>query len=938
MNRAPSHSRLSEIILTPAFWLMARLSYFHKGALLFIVFIVLLFGTGYFYIGHLDEQIHSDKERLHGITVNKALFELLYRTERFREHGYLCLEGGCVIKEPLLLRGLLDESLASIDTLLRAGPYHTTMSPSLQGLSQDIEEADRAIKEQDPARYFEKMSAIVDDIIALMAQISLRSILWEAEDIEMLLGIQAVFDRLPRITALTGELRGMGSAIIHHGNSDIVSYSHVVDVMSEIERDRVELSRRIEGLTRQDTKIAEALEALIASLRTFDNWIERDILEGQMSHKAEAFFKEGTKVLATQKRLFDLARAHIEQKIHAKIETVQSRREMVIDMLLLVSLVWLYLFLGSYIVIRRSMDVLIDVTDEVASGEMQTRMPRQSNEEFDHIAYSMNHMISSLHNSSTLLIAYKRALDEATLISKTDAEGVITYINPTYEHLCGYTLKEVIGKTNGIFRSPNTSADQVEEVWDTILAKQSYHGIFENVAKDGSRFFVKSTIVPILDENETIIEFVAIMSDITMLVAREHELEERLYTDDLTGLPNRAALHEAIRKVKDAKLLLLDIDGLSKINTFYGESVGDEVILRLAERLQEMREDSTLQLFHLASDEFAMLADANLDIPRFQEDVVMLAHALNPIRMACLAHEITVRVSIGAVIASRNDAQRSLLAMASMALAEAKKRPRSYFYYSDISDPWQKIEASLGTIERLDYAIKHKSIIAHYQPIYNVKSERVEKFEGLMRLVDTEGKIHAPDTFIDVAKGARLYGRLTEQIVTRTLRMAELNPELEFSINIDLDDIKDTGTSRFIIDQLHHSTSTERIMFELVETADLEKNEIVRAFLLRLKGLGCKVAIDDFGSGYSNYAYLLELGIDIVKIDGTLIDEIDRDEDKQRIVASIISIVHELGMQVVTEYVNRRAVYDTVVELGADYVQGVYIAAAAAELRVENSE
>ena len=166
--------------------------------------------------------------------------------------------------------------------------------------------------------------------------------------------------------------------------------------------------------------------------------------------------------------------------------------------------------------------------------------------------------------------------------------------------------------------------------------------------------------------------------------------------------------------------------------------------------------------------------------------------------------------------------------------------------------------------------------------------------------------------------------------------MAELNPEISFSINIEVEDINDTHTATFIIDQLHRSTSSERIIFELVESEKIDNNDLVKSFLAQLKRLGCQIALDDFGSGYSNYAYMLEMGVDFIKIDGSLIKNIDRDKDKQRIVASIISIVHDLGMKTVTEYVNSHAVYEMVVSLGTDYVQGIYIAAAAEELRFGN--
>lgn len=936
MNLSADKPSLTDTVFAPAVWLMARLSYFYKSALLFVAVVILLFGTVYIYVDHLESDIVQSRQKLLGVSINKELFDLLYMAERFREQGYLCLQGGCTIKDPVLLRRQLENHLSSIDTLIQAETYHAALEPILETLADNIGKSYKAIVLDDATLYFQQMSDVVENIIALMDQINIRSILLEEQNIEIFLGIQAVFDRLPRISALTGELRGLCSGTLQKGSIDPFLYGRVIDIMGAVEINRVELVSRIQKLIETDPEMQNAVEAIVNSLRTYDNWIERDIIEYQMSSEPQHFFDKGSEVLAKQKALFNLILPRLNNEINTLIHSTQRKKNLIMDTLLIASLLWLYLFIGSYIAVRRSIDTLIEVTDEVASGHLKARMPEQTSEEFNHIAFSMNHMINSLHNRQSLLNSYKNALDDATLVCKADIEGNISYINRAYEVLCGYRMDEVIGKSNAIFHSKNTSDFQIETLWKTILSKQVYHGIFENIAKDGSSFFVKSTIVPILDENENITEFMSIMSDITTLVAHEKELEVRLYTDDLTGLPNRIALHEAIANVKDAKLLLFDIDSLSTVNTIYGENVGDEVLIQLGRTLTKLIAGSTLQLFHLASDEFAILADGSVDDLHFQEDVVMLAHFLSPVKLQCFAHEITIRVSIGAVIASRNDNRRPLIAMASIALKEAKKSSRSYFYYSDITDSSRQIEDNLATIERLDYAIKNGTINCYYQPIYNVHTERVEKFEGLMRVIGPDDKTYSPNTFINVAKGARLYGKLTEQVVLNTLAIAELNPEIVFSINIDVEDINDTHTAAFILDQLHRSTSAERIVFELVESEKIDNNDLVKSFLAQLKRLGCQIAIDDFGSGYSNYAYMLEMGIDLIKIDGSLIVNIDKDKDKQRIVSSIISIAHDLGMETVAEYVNSHAVYEMVVFLGTDYVQGIYIAAAAEELRFGN--
>ncbi len=596
--------------------------------------------------------------------------------------------------------------------------------------------------------------------------------------------------------------------------------------------------------------------------------------------------------------------------------------------------IWGYLFIGAYLGTLRALNYISRLTTAVSEEKLVAAQPLERADEFGKISRSIHHLIHAMQRYHKMLRVYKNAVDSATYVNRTDAAGKIIYVNAAFEKLSGYTLDELKGRTHRLFRAPNTTSLQMRMLWDTLQAKQVYRGIFENIAKDGSTFFVKSTILPVLDEQGNVEEYLAIMSDITALKRHEKQLEVQLYTDDLTGLPNRNSLHKAAAEAADPKLILVNIDGFSTLNAIYGERVGDEIIIQVGRKLRSMVAESPLQLFKLAADEYAILADASVEDTIFHEDVIMLSHYLNPLNLHCMGHEIRLRVSIGAVIASRNDTKRPLMSMVTIAMKEAKRLPcRSYCFYSEVASKSFQLEQNLAAVERLDYAIKNRTIICYYQPIYNVQKGSIDKYESLMRLVDQSGTVHLPSDFIEVAKGAQLYAQLTRQVVLNTLEMASRHPELFFAINIDLEDIQDMGTTSFILDQLRQSTCAERITFELVEGRELEHNELLEGFLLRLKALGCKIAIDDFGSGYSNYSYLLRLGVDIVKIDGSLIRDADKDENKRRIVASIIGICHELGMRTVTEFVHSQEIFDMMVALGTDYVQGSYIANAAEGLQ-----
>ena len=263
--------------------------------------------------------------------------------------------------------------------------------------------------------------------------------------------------------------------------------------------------------------------------------------------------------------------------------------------------------------------------------------------------------------------------------------------------------------------------------------------------------------------------------------------------------------------------------------------------------------------------------------------------------------------------------------MASLALRDAKKRQQSYAFYSDSVDNLLHLEENFMTLEMLDFALNNQTVNVHFQPIANTKTHEIEKFEALVRIRDREGKVHYPSEFITLAKGARLYSRLSMEVFSQTLKMAQDNPSFEFSFNIEIADILDPKSSYSILSGLRQSGCAERIVFELVESQELEGSEEVYRFFKLIKEEGAKIAIDDFGSGYSNYAYLMKLGVDIVKIDGSLVADITTNLNNKRIVKSIINIIHDLGMEVVTEFVKDREIYQMVVLLGTDYAQGHFI-------------
>ncbi len=629
-------------------------------------------------------------------------------------------------------------------------------------------------------------------------------------------------------------------------------------------------------------------------------------------------------LLMIQSRIFNA----LEEVLKAEIEKERTHlaKEYKTFILFIVAMLSLgmYLLIGAYLNLRSTLKSFAQATSEVSKGHLKSRIKTDNSDEMGVLSQEFNGMIEELDYNHTLFNEYKKAVGSSAIIVKTDIHGVITYANKAFEYTSGYSQEELIGSTFRNMRSRSTTYEQIQELWESILSNRVYKTVFENIAKNGKSFYVESTIVPVLDRKGKISEFISIMLDITSMYKQKKTLHAQVYKDDLTSLPNRMKLIEDISNTQDAKLVIINIDGFKEINTIFGEAIGDETLQKMTVEIKDALQTHYLQLYKLSGDEFAILAGAEMSIESFREDVAMLSQNLGHTKLTCDEHEISVRMTLGAVISELHHSQRSLISMADMAMREAKRTSRPYLFYRDIASLDDDIEKNYKTIGLIEKAIKEDNVHCCYQGIIDVKTGLIDKYETLMRIDDEEGEMLAPNNFINIAKRARYYPKLTQKIFREAV-FTFVKREESFAVNLSIDDIMDDSTYAFILDIVNNCGCADRIIFEFLESEEIEFNDRMLEFTTHVKRLGSKIAIDDFGSGYSNYAYLMKLGVDILKIDATLIKDLDTDENCRLITQSIIDIAHALGMQTVAEHVHSKEIADLVTSMGTDYLQGFYL-------------
>lgn len=532
------------------------------------------------------------------------------------------------------------------------------------------------------------------------------------------------------------------------------------------------------------------------------------------------------------------------------------------------------------------------------------------------------HIASDLKQQKNLLNQYKHIVDLSNHITITDKNGIITYTNDKFCELSGYTREKLIGKSHNIVRHPDMPKSFYKNLWKTILTKEVWQGSIKNKAKDGTSFYVETTIAPVIDKDGVIIEFISIKTDITNLLLNRKELQHQIITDRLTSLPNRVKLQDDIKREKEITLMIIDIDHFKEINLLFGVELGDKALLYMANTLQDLcMEHIDTTVYRISADEFGVLKSQN-SIEECKEFV----NTLNQyIQTHPFEHdEVSFDIDVTCAIAYKNDEKQNLLESAHDALEFAKRLNHPLHIYDKLESKQREYEKNFAWTKKIKEALAENRIKAYYQPIYDASEEKITKYEALVRLIDTNGDVISPFFFLNIAKRSRLYNEITKTMITQGCIAFENRSET-LTVNLSIEDLSENETVEFFINTVKKYSMQERIVAEVLESEGVENFENFSEVLLRLQENGISIAIDDFGSGYSNFAYLANLKIDILKIDGSLVRNVDKDKNSKIIVQSIYMFARELGMKTVAEFVSDEHIFDSIKNIGIDFMQGYYL-------------
>lgn len=415
---------------------------------------------------------------------------------------------------------------------------------------------------------------------------------------------------------------------------------------------------------------------------------------------------------------------------------------------------------------------------------------------------------------------------------------------------------------------------------------------------------------------------------------REAELEYRALHDSLTTLPNRTLLLERIehdmrlahRQGGQLGLLMIDLDRFKEVNDTLGHQVGDALLVEVGNRLQGALRD-TDTVARLGGDEFAVLLPG-----ASREDVVQAASKLQDVfKYPVLLNnmEVYVAASIGvAIYPDHGNQPQTLMQHADVAMYMAKREQRGMAVYDPAED--QYTIARLALMTDLRQAVEQGELTLHYQPVLSLATGELVSAEALLRWSHPEHGQVAPELVIELAEQTGLIGPLTygviDKALTQAARWRQQGLTLNISINLSMHNLHDADLTRRVNQALQqHGIPGECLTLEVTETAMMANPRRAQTALRELDNLGIRLAVDDFGTGFSSLSYLKSLPVDIIKIDKSFVMGLDRDKSDQAIVQATLSLGHSLGLEVVAEGVETRQTWNFLRDHGCDAAQGYHM-------------
>lgn len=521
----------------------------------------------------------------------------------------------------------------------------------------------------------------------------------------------------------------------------------------------------------------------------------------------------------------------------------------------------------------------------------------------------------------------------------TNANGNIEYVNPKFTEYTGYTKEEVLGQIpRFLLQTEETlhSASVYDDISQSIKSKGEWKGEFRNQRKDGSLYWDRASISCVKNAEGEITHYIGIQDDVT----HEYELAEQLSYqashDNLTGLINRREFERRAERLLtgiqhnkgEHAICYMDLDKFKIVNDTCGHHAGDELLRQITLILQDtVRKRDTLA--RLGGDEFGILME-HCSLEDANRVANSILSAIRDYQFYWEGQSFRIGMSIGlATITELTPNLTEMMKQADAACYKAKDlgRNRIHVYHTEDTLLAQR-HGEIQWVTRLQQALEKDSFCLYAQSIEPLDGSSGKYYELLIRLKDEKGELILPGAFLPAAERYNLMVKLDLWVIEKTFTSLTNNPDfikqINFiSINLSGSSVTESSVLDFIIAQLDESgIDRNKICFEITEISAISNLTAAIKFISTLKGFGCQFALDDFGNGLSSFAYLKNLPVDYLKIDGMFVKDIVEDPVNHAMVKSINEIGKVMGMKTIAEFVENDEIKGMLREIGVIYAQG----------------
>lgn len=597
--------------------------------------------------------------------------------------------------------------------------------------------------------------------------------------------------------------------------------------------------------------------------------------------------------------------------------------------------------------ITAQLGIAVREAGRIANGDLSDRSYEPSYGEIDELLLAVNRMRHDIRERQELLKVRETRL---SAIFDNTAEGIIVFdqwgliesFNQAAQKLFGWGMDEIKGTAiaNLIEIAPE---DRREHYLNHFLRNEiqkliGQEGELTGRHRDGTAFPISIKISPMALKEKLM--YVALVADISERRANLERLQFMADRDGLTGLYNRsyftAELERVVERARRGEelncvLLYIDLDHFKYVNDTLGHAAGDRLLIEATALLKRRARKSDL-VARMGGDEFTLLA-YNVSPDHLMAMADDLRNRLSNFSITEAGQTATVGCSIGvAPITANMESAARVLAHADLACHLAKRggRNRVHLFRENDLDSATSISLDMGWSNRIRHAIENNRFTLACQPIVNTRSSAVYAYEVLIRMIGDNNELIMPGGFLPAAERFGLSADVDKWVIVNAIQiLAEQRRvllDLKYSINLSAQTLA-TPDVVGLIEQHLRKTGLDpaALLFEVTETVAISDMTVATDVLSRLKLLGCRTALDDFGSGMSSFAYLRELPIDVVKIDGRFVKNLATNPVDQAMVKAMNEIAHALGKQTVAEFVEDEASFRLLGEIGVDYSQGYYL-------------